>query len=88
MREFQFQPGNDWCPWDVRRKGRPHAVWELVDVRHAMEAHAKKFGLHRTMHLFRGITGREDAISLPRKYFGPLIACYADELVTRTHEHT
>ena len=86
MREFQFQPGNDWNPWDVRRKGLSHGVWERMDVRYAMEAHAKKFGIDRTLYLFRGITGQEDAVTLPRKYFGALISCYAEELVTRKHE--
>lgn len=88
MREFDFRPANDWNKWDAKG-GKCPSVWELSDVKYAMEAHAKRYSTKRTLSIFREVTGvdaeRVTIRQLPSRFYGVLISWYCKELADRPH---
>jgi hypothetical protein len=87
MREFSFAPAGDWNKYDAK-SGKCPAVWDSEDVRHAMEAHANRFGLVPTLAVLKEITGLDArqgiALHMPTRYYGPLIAQYCFEMAQPT----
>jgi hypothetical protein len=84
MREFSFDDANSYMACDAR-KGKFPAVWNIDDLRQAMTAHAYQFDLVRTLAVLKEITGLSAGqgvvLSMPRRYYGLLIARYCAEIV-------
>jgi hypothetical protein len=93
MREFEIETAVPDRRYNLDAvRGHLSVEWELEDVKNAMEAHARRFSTKLTLAIFEDVTGvdahRIEVRSLPRRYYGQLIAAYCIEILMRPNRVT